>query len=114
MTRLSEECDDAFERERRRGSCASGGYGVSHRATPSQSFRATDEYVRVLNIESETNKAWLLHLSSGSRDWFPKSVCRVAPNGSGMLYLRCPGWLWKQKKVPGALASAKGYVNGNR
>ena len=97
MSRFSEEIDDAFERERRRGSWASGGYGASHNRQPS------DEYLRVTTVEKETASAWLLRLSTGVADWFPKSVCRVAPNGSGMLYLRCPQWLWQKKHSPEAL-----------
>jgi len=101
MTRLSEECDDAFARERRRGSWASGGFGAYHNQQPA------DEYVRVTTVEKETGSAWLLRLSSGASDWFPKSVCRVSPNPSGMLYLRCPQWLWKKKKVPGGLKGSR-------
>ena len=95
MSRLSEDCDEAFERERRRGSWAAGGYGTYHL----RERQPADEYVRVLNIEKESEKAWQLHLSCGAVEWFPKSCCAVKPNGSGMLYLRCPAWLWKEKKL---------------
>lgn len=107
MSRLSEDCDNAFVRERCRGSWASGGYGTYHRTAPSRTYNSADEYVRVVSVEAETDKAWLLRLSSGARAWFPKSVCRVAPNGEGMLYLRCPAWLWRSKKVPGGLRGSR-------
>jgi len=49
------------------------------------------EYSR---IKSETDKAWLLILDDGEREWFPKSVCVLDKEN---FEIEVPMWLAEQK-----------------